>query len=108
VIDLAEPAPSGGDQPSDSLREGVVLTNPSCVFPYCQTDSRRCRIEHTIPYPRGQTDADNLGPLCQRHHLVKSHGRWRLRQPFHGIFVWLSPTGRVYTVDRRGTHVLAA
>jgi hypothetical protein len=108
VIDLAHLEPSSGYQPSDSLREGVLLANATCVFPYCDYDARRCQLDHTIPYPRGQTEADNLGPMCLPHHLVKTHGRWRLQQPFRGIFVWLSPTGRVFVVDGRGTYVLAA
>lgn len=108
VIDLAHLEPSSGYQPSDSLREGIVLANPTCVFPYCDGDARRCQLDHSIPYPLGRTEADNLGPMCLQHHLVKTHGRWKLQQPFRGIFVWLSPTGRVIVVDGRGTHVLAA
>ncbi|MGH3498961.1 MAG: hypothetical protein ACRDP1_15990 [Nocardioidaceae bacterium] len=45
---------------------------------------------------------DNLGPLCPRHHRLKTHGRWRLAQPFNGIIVWHDPSGAIYTVDHRG------
>jgi hypothetical protein len=108
VIDLAHMASSTGYQPSDSLTEGVVLANPRCVFPFCDRPARKCQLDHTIPWPHGPTAADNLGPLCQRHHNVKTHGRWQLKQPFRGIFVWRSPTGRVYTVDHRETAALEA
>ncbi|MGI8676695.1 MAG: hypothetical protein ACR2JT_07165 [Nocardioidaceae bacterium] len=33
---------------------------------------------------------------------------WALRQPFHGIFVWRSPTGRIYIVDHTETLALSA
>lgn len=108
VIDLAHLAPSAGYQPSDSLREGIILTNPTCLFPYCDFNARKCQGDHTIPYPHGPTEADNLGPPCPLHHNVKTHGDWQLKQPFRGIFVWRSPTGRIYVVDHRETVALVA
>ena len=108
VIDLAHMAPSSGYQPSDTLSEGVILANQRCVFPFCDRDARKCQLDHTIPWPHGPTEADNLGPLCQRHHNVKTHGRWQLAQPFRGIFVWRSPTGRIYVVDHQAAAALEA
>jgi len=110
VIDLAHMAPSTGYRPSDKLREGIIVANPRCIFPYCDRDSRKtAQLDHTLAYPHGQTEADNLGPPCDRHHRVKTHGRgWRLRQPFRGIFVWRSPTGRIYVVDHQETLALRA
>jgi hypothetical protein len=37
----------------------------------------------------------NIGPGCWRHHPDKGRG-WRLSQPEPGLFVWVSPLGRVY------------
>jgi len=110
VIDLAHMAPSAGYRPSGTLREGIILANPRCIFPYCDRDSRKtAQLDHTRAYPQGQTEADNLGPPYDRHHRVKTHGRgWRLRQPFRGIFVWRSPTGRIYIVDHQETLALSA
>ncbi len=69
--------------------------------------------DHTKPYippddggPPGQTSLDNLGPLTRRHHRIKTHRRWQVKQPFNGIFVWRSPHGRYYLVDHTGTHKL--
>jgi len=108
VIDLAHMQPSTGYQPSDTLREGVILANPTCAFPYCNRDARKAQLDHNIPYPRGDTAAENLGPFCPHHHNVKTHGNWAVKQPFKGIFVWRSPTGRIHIVDHRHTHSLAA
>ena len=46
----------------------------TCPFPYYDASSRRSQLDHTIPYPHGPTEADNLGPPCPRHHYVKTHG----------------------------------
>jgi len=53
-----------------------------------------CDLGHTIPYDRtgpGPTTHSNLGPLCRRHHRLKTHGGWTLTQPRPGEFHWLSP-----------------
>jgi hypothetical protein len=56
--------------------------------------------------PPGQTSLGNLGPLSRHHHRVKTHGRWRVRQPVPGCFVWRSPTGYLYWVTAAGTQPL--
>ncbi|HET6626185.1 MAG TPA: hypothetical protein VFG63_07330 [Nocardioidaceae bacterium] len=32
-------------------------------------------------------------PLVRFHHRLKTHGRWRLRQPEPGTYLWRSPHG---------------
>lgn len=109
VIDPMGAEFSDAAEPSDSrLRDSVILTHSTCVFPYCHVDARRCRTDQAIGAPPDPSGDGGLGPLCERHHRVQAHGDWRVRRPFRGVFVWLSPTGRAYTVDRRGTQVLAA
>ncbi|MBA3266350.1 MAG: hypothetical protein H0T14_08285, partial [Nocardioidaceae bacterium] len=68
--------------------------------------------DHTDPYihpvedrgPPGQTRLGNLGPMTRFHHRIKTHGRWRVQQPFPGIFIWRSPHGSHYLVDNTGTQ----
>ena len=111
VIDLADHAPVDVYEVPDRLREAVYLRNPVDVFPYATNTSRHRQIDHTIPYrppddggPPGQTGMHNLGPMTGFHHRIKTHGRWHVRQPFPGVFVWRSPHGRIYTVNTTGTH----
>ncbi len=66
---------------------------------------------HTIPYvrpdgggPPGQTALHNLGLMTRRSHRIKTHSRWQVRQVFNGVFVWRSPSGRLYLVNNTGTH----
>ena len=69
-------------------------------------------IDHTIPYdpggPPGQTAIGNLAPMTRFHHRIKTHGRWKLTQPFPGIHLWQTPHGRHLLVDHTGTTLLGA
>jgi hypothetical protein len=118
VIDLAQLAPVDGYEVPDRLREAVHLINPADVFPYGTNTGRGLDTDHTIPWqstsgdgdhdvgPPGQTRIGNLGKLTRRHHRIKTHGRWQVRQPFPGIWIWRSPHGRHYLVDHTGTTPL--
>ena len=96
-----------------SLREQLQLRYPADVFPYAAAASRPIDVDHTIPYlspdrggPPGQTRLGNLGPHARRHHRLKTHGRWQVRQPEPGIWLWRSPHGKIYLVNATGTHPL--
>jgi hypothetical protein len=53
--------------------------------------------------PPGQTRADNLHPVCRRHHNLKTHhGGATTRDPVTGTVTWTTPSGHVHEV---GAHV---
>ncbi|CAI9405604.1 HNH endonuclease signature motif containing protein [Nocardioides sp. T2.26MG-1] len=98
VLDLGEHLQVPGYTPSPRLREQVLLTHPTCVFPGCHRPSRRCDLDHVIPWADGgPTCTCNLVPLCRFHHRLKTHGNWTLHRTGHRIFTWTSPHGRTYT-----------
>ncbi|MGZ0069235.1 DUF222 domain-containing protein [Microbacterium arborescens] len=71
-----------------------------CRFPGCRQPAIRCELDHTIAASEGgATHVCNLANLCKRHHDVKHHTRWQVRQLAGGTLVWTSPTGRVYRED---------
>ena len=71
-----------------------------CRFPGCRQPAIRSEIDHTIAASHGgPTHVCNLANLCKRHHDVKHHTRWHVRQLPGGRLVWTSPTGRVYRED---------
>ncbi len=71
-----------------------------CRFPGCRQPAIRCEIDHTTAASHGgPTHVCNLAHLCKRHHDVKHHTRWHLRQLPGGRLVWTSPTGRIYRED---------
>jgi hypothetical protein len=98
VLDLGEHLEVPGYTPSPRLREQVLITHPSCVFPGCTRPSRGCDLDHVIPWDQGgPTCSCNLVPACRFHHRLKTHGGWRLHRVGDRLFVWTSPHDRVYT-----------
>lgn len=113
VLDLTSEASVDAHEIPVRMAEAERTRTPYCVFPWCNRPARECDLDHTVAYqdpdeggPPGQTAPDNLGPLCRRHHRLKTHGRWRLDQPENGVFIWTSPHGAQYRVDGSGTTIL--
>ncbi|HEY0903421.1 MAG TPA: HNH endonuclease [Marmoricola sp.] len=98
VVDFNEHIEVPGYTPSPRLREQVLLTHPTCVFPGCSRPSRGCDLDHVISWDDGgPTCSCNLVPECRFHHRLKTHGGWTLQRVGHRLLVWTSPYGRVYT-----------
>jgi hypothetical protein len=107
VIDLAGQEPVDAYEIPARHRQAVHLRTPADTFPFAANLSPG-EIDHTIPYRHdgtpGQSRMDNYGPLGRFHHRVKTHGRWQVRQPFDGIYLWRDPHGATYVVDHTGTR----
>ena len=86
--------------PPDDLAELVRARDQHCLSPVCMADARWCDLDHREPFrldgTGGATSAENLGPLCRRDHLLKTHARWRLDKDDGGTFTWTTPTGHTY------------
>ncbi len=54
-----------------------------------------CDLGHAVPWPRGQTTAANLGPLCRCHHLLTTHDGWDLDAQAD---MWRTPAGAEVTI----------
>jgi hypothetical protein len=67
-----------GYVPSAAVARAVRAREPHCRFPGCRQPAQRCDLDHAIPWPRGSTSPQNLGPLCRRHHQLKTHAAWAL------------------------------
>lgn len=112
VVDLATtPDPVDGYTFPRQLRELLHLTNPRDVFPFGVNTGRGKDIDHPVPYvppddggPPGQTRLHNAAPMTRFHHRIKTFGGWRLRQLAPGTYLWQSPHGHSWLVDRTGTH----
>ena len=113
VIDLAHQAPVDAYEIPDRHRRAVRLRTPADCFPYSSDTSGRGDLDHTLahrPAPAGAGEQaflsclDNYGPLGRFHHRIKTHGRWVVRQPFGGIYLWRDPHGQIYLTDHTGSH----
>lgn len=82
--------------PSASVARLVRARERECRMPGCRRASSSCDLDHTIAYPAGPTEAHNLGPLCRRHHNLKTHRGWGLTTNGEG-WRWRLPSGLVQT-----------
>ncbi|CAN7375636.1 DUF222 domain-containing protein [Microbacterium sp. LjRoot45] len=84
-------------RPSDHLKRTLRVRDEHCRFPGCRIPTHRSDIDHTTAREHdGPTELTNLAHLCRRHHTLKHHSAWRVRQTPDGILHWTSPTGRHY------------
>ncbi|MBZ5738702.1 13E12 repeat family protein [Nocardioides mangrovi] len=107
VLDLAGQAPVDAYEIPDRHRRAVHLMTPADTFPFASCTTRTMQIDHTVPHDEGgESGIGNYGPMTTTHHRIKTHGRWQVRQPFPGIYVWRDPLGAFYLVDHTGTRRL--
>lgn len=115
-------APVDAYEIPDRHRQAVHLRTPADIHPFSANLSAGLDTDHTRAYrhangPAGskagskaerrwQSTLENYGPMGRFHHRIKTHGRWTLRQPFPGIYVFRDPHGQLYLVDHTGTHKL--
>ena len=84
-------------RPTDHLKRILRVRDEHCRFPGCRMPTRRCDIDHTVAAEHdGPTEVTNLAHLCRRHHTLKHHSAWQVKQTPDGILHWTSPTGKVY------------
>ena len=83
--------------PSDRLREFIVLRDRRCRFPGCGRHAQHADIDHAQAWnDHGTTDRANLGALCRRHHLLKTHAGYTITQStVDGSCVWKTPAGAI-------------
>ncbi len=90
----------GTYRPPAALARLIRAREPHCRMPGCR--SRAVDLDHVIPFPRGRTTPANLGPLCRRHHRLKTHTRWTQTTDSDDddgptTWTWTTPTGMTYT-----------
>ena len=91
-------------RPTAEVTRHVTARDPHCRFPGCMRASRRCDLDHVVPFNHakpqagGPTTPDNLIPLCRRHHLTKHRAGWHIGyNSSSGNVTWTAPTGHTYT-----------
>ncbi len=115
VVDLAGQEPVDAYEIPARHRRAVRLRTPADCFPFA-ANLDPVDIDHTQAYEHGrvrsdgqaqeqpQSRMDNYGPMGRFSHRIKTHGRWQVRQPFDGIYLWRDPQGHHYLVDHTGTR----
>jgi hypothetical protein len=86
-------------RPPQALVDYLVARYRTCTAPGCMRRADRCDIDHAVPYQRGgATDRVNCGPLCRRHHRLKTLGRFTLTRHPDGSSQWTTPSRCSYPV----------
>jgi hypothetical protein len=93
-------------------RQALAAMYTTCGMPGCGVRFARCRIHHLDPWlPTGQTDLDNLLPVCDRHHHDVHEGGWRLTMTPDRVVTLRAPDGTIRyhgdTCDRANVDDLA-
>ena len=84
-------------QPNAALTRYIQTRDVRCQFPHCNQPARRSHLDHTRKYDPddpagGRTDRNNLGALCEHHHLLKHRTGWTLRRdPDTEEATWTQP-----------------
>ena len=95
-------------QPPDALIDFINARDKTCRFPGCRRSAELSDIDHAIPWDKGgETNPENLGALCRRHHRLKTHGGWKITSNPDGSCTWKSPYGREYFIPARPIHEVA-
>lgn len=98
LVDIAEKQ----YRPSPALDRAIRARDRVCRFPGCSrpaTKGQGTDLDHTIPWPRGETTASNLAVLCRHHHLLKHSPGWTTELHPDGVMEWTSPAGRTYRTE---------
>jgi hypothetical protein len=83
------------------MRRALQVRDGTCRFPGCRRRADKCDADHTVAYHKGgPTCPCNLATLCRRHHRLKQRPEWELIQVWHGVLLWIAPTGHWYITDR--------
>jgi hypothetical protein len=107
VIDLNQEITVAGYQPSERLRQQIVLAERTCAHPHCHKAAERCDLDHVITHAAGgATTTSNLAPLCRKHHRAKTLGGWTYTKLRPGHYRWRSPAGLLHEKTPAGTRAL--
>lgn len=88
-------------------RAAIVAMHRTCAFPECEITVDDCRIHHVRPWADGlgETNLDELAPVCEHHHHLVHEGGWSLAMTPDRVATWTRPDGVLHrtgpTIDRR-------
>lgn len=112
VLDIEGLAPVDCYEIPERHRRAVHLMTPADTFPF-SSSLEPDQIDHTVPFRHGpdavgagQSRVGNYGPMSTPHHRLKTFGRWTVKQPFPGIYLWRDPHGALYLVDHTGSRAV--
>ncbi len=80
-------------RPTAAAVRFLQVRDLTCRFPGCSRPAERCDVDHVDNHQAGNTTTANMGHLCRRHHLGKTHHGWRMEHLDNGPNVRASSGG---------------
>ncbi len=83
-----------------NVRRTVTSKHRQCAAPGCTRTALRCQTDHIVPFNHllpaagGLTVPENLQPLCQPCHQLKTQGILTVTKSAQGLSQWSGPLGR--------------
>jgi hypothetical protein len=83
-----------------NVRRTVTAKHKQCAAPGCTRTALRCQADHILPFNHllpaqgGLTVPENLQPLCQPCHQLKTQGLLTVKKDTGGVSRWSGPLGR--------------
>ncbi|WP_344335228.1 HNH endonuclease signature motif containing protein [Brevibacterium salitolerans] len=83
-----------------NVRRTVTAKHKQCAAPGCTRTALRCQADHILPFNHllptqgGLTVPENLQPLCQPCHQLKTQGLLTVKKDTRGVSRWSGPLGR--------------
>jgi hypothetical protein len=83
------------------MRRWIDVRDRTCLFPGCRRRAVYCDADHAEEWAQGgETDCDNCGLLCRKHHNYKTRKAWDVtRTPDDDSVRWTSPYGHEFAVE---------
>ncbi|HVY11585.1 MAG TPA: DUF222 domain-containing protein [Mycobacteriales bacterium] len=89
-------------RPSKLLRDLVRAARPRCSMIGCSRPAYQCELDHRLEHgDGGDTNPENLQPLCKLHHQLKTKRRWKVGVNADGQPTWTSFLGFSYVSHDR-------
>ena len=84
-------------------RRKLRAMHTTCVGHGCEVPFEQCEIHHIVFWRfDGESNIDNLAPVCSRHHHLAHEGGWTLSMTPDRIVTWTRPDG---IVDWSGSSI---
>jgi hypothetical protein len=80
-------------------RRKLRAMHTTCVGDGCAVGFEQCQIHHVLFWRfKGNTDIDNLVPVCSLHHHLAHEGGWTLSMTPDRTVTWARPDGFIHSV----------
>lgn len=83
-------------RPTAAMAEQVAALDGVCQAPGCTVPASRCDLDHSRPWPSGDTSTANLRSRHRRHHNHRTRRTWTTQDHDDGSTSWRTVSGREY------------